>query len=136
MKYRNVALFLVIASLFLNFLPHDAATATAGTTAILTFSHIPATGGWGDSLDGVWYTLQKIEGVLKYTVDYDRNDARFKATVTFDDTKTTIEKIMEALVKGGYPVQGRPEFRKWFLYIALELKGNGVMPALGSWVAY
>jgi len=49
---------------------------------------------------------------LKYTVDYDRNDARFKATVTFDDTKTTIEKIMEALVKGGYPVQGRPEFRK------------------------
>jgi hypothetical protein len=44
MKYRNVALFFVIASLFLNFLPHHAATASAGTTAILTFSHIP-TGG-------------------------------------------------------------------------------------------
>jgi len=44
MKYRNVALFFVIASLFLNFLPHRAATASGGTTAILTFSHIP-TGG-------------------------------------------------------------------------------------------
>jgi hypothetical protein len=45
MKYRNVALFFVITSLFLSFLSHRAATASAGTTAILTFSHIPATGG-------------------------------------------------------------------------------------------
>jgi hypothetical protein len=49
---------------------------------------------------------------LKYTIDYDINDALFKATVTFDDTKTTIEKIMETLMKGGYPLQGRPEFLK------------------------
>jgi copper chaperone CopZ len=45
-------------------------------------------------------------------VDYDRNDARFKATVTFDDTKTTLEKITETLTKAGYPLQGRPEFLK------------------------
>ncbi len=49
---------------------------------------------------------------MKYTVDYDRNEARFKATVTFDDTKTTIEKIMDTLARGGYPLQGRPEFLK------------------------
>jgi hypothetical protein len=45
MKYRNLALFFVLASFFLSFLPHNAATPSAGTTAILTFSHIPATGG-------------------------------------------------------------------------------------------
>jgi copper chaperone CopZ len=45
-------------------------------------------------------------------VDYDRTDARFKATVTFDDTKTTIEKIVETLTKAGYPLHGRPEFQK------------------------
>jgi copper chaperone CopZ len=45
-------------------------------------------------------------------VDYDRNDARFKATVTFDDTKTTIEKITETLTGAGYPLQGKPEFLK------------------------
>jgi copper chaperone CopZ len=56
-------------------------------------------------LDGVWYTLERIEGISKYTVDYDRNDERFKATVTFDDTKTTIEKITETLTRAGYPLQ-------------------------------
>ena len=44
MKYRNVALFFAIAGLILNFLPHRVATASAGTTAILTFSHIPTEG--------------------------------------------------------------------------------------------
>ena len=48
----------------------------------------------------------------KYTVDYDRNDERFKATVTFDDTRTSIEKIVETLTKAGYPLHGRPEFLK------------------------
>jgi hypothetical protein len=45
MKFRNVAIFFVLASIFLSFLPYNAATSAAGTTAILTFSHIPATGG-------------------------------------------------------------------------------------------
>jgi hypothetical protein len=45
LKYKNVTLFFVVAGLFLSFLPHNAAAASAGTTAILTFSHIPATGG-------------------------------------------------------------------------------------------
>jgi len=44
MEYRNIALFFVITSFFLSFLPHHATTGSAGTTAILTFSHIPATG--------------------------------------------------------------------------------------------
>jgi hypothetical protein len=45
LKYKNVTLFFAVAGLFLGFLPHNAVTASAGTTAILTFSYIPATGG-------------------------------------------------------------------------------------------
>jgi copper chaperone CopZ len=40
-------------------------------------------------------------------VDYDGNDERFKATVTFDDAKTTLEKIEETLTRAGYPLQER-----------------------------
>jgi hypothetical protein len=41
MRYKDVTLFFVVAGLFLSFLPHNAAAASAGTTAILTFYHIP-----------------------------------------------------------------------------------------------
>jgi hypothetical protein len=44
MKYRDVALFFVVASLFLNFFPHLVGTASGGRTVILTFSHIPTEG--------------------------------------------------------------------------------------------
>jgi len=30
-------------------------------------------------------------------------------TVTFDDTKTSIDKIIERLSRGGYPVSGDPQ---------------------------
>ena len=44
MKYRDVALVFVVASLFLNFFPHHAGTASGVRTVILTFSHIPTEG--------------------------------------------------------------------------------------------
>jgi len=31
------------------------------------------------------------------------------ARVTFDDTKTDVHKIVEALEEAGYPVQGEPK---------------------------
>jgi len=30
-------------------------------------------------------------------------------TVTFDDTKTSVDKIIERLSKGGYPISGEPQ---------------------------
>jgi len=32
--------------------------------------------------------------------------------ITFDDTKTSIDKIIEKLSKGGYPVAGGPQWVK------------------------
>ncbi len=41
MKYRNVALFFAIVSLFLLFACHHALTAAAGTTVKLTVPNLP-----------------------------------------------------------------------------------------------
>ena len=35
-----------------------------------------------------------------------------EVTLSYEDTKTSIEFIMEKLKKGGYPVKGKPEFLK------------------------
>ncbi|NVM26304.1 MAG: cation transporter [Desulfobacterales bacterium] len=37
---------------------------------------------------------------------YDLNAATSTATVTFDGEKTSVEKIIERLSEGGYPVSG------------------------------
>jgi hypothetical protein len=34
------------------------------------------------------------------------------AVVTFDDEKTTVEALIQALDGGGYPIKGEPEFLK------------------------
>jgi len=44
MKYRNVILFFVIASLFLLFVPQQAVTAAAGTTVKLSVPNLPCGG--------------------------------------------------------------------------------------------
>jgi len=44
MKYRNVALLFMIASLFLLLAPHRAVTAAAGTTVKLTVPNLPSGG--------------------------------------------------------------------------------------------
>jgi copper chaperone CopZ len=47
-----------------------------------------------------------VEGVVN--VEIDRKNAT--ACVTFDDTKTDVPNIVEALEKAGYPVKGEPKF--------------------------
>ena len=44
MKYRNVTLFFIIASLFLLFAPKQAVTAAAGTTVKLMVPNLPSGG--------------------------------------------------------------------------------------------
>lgn len=43
--------------------------------------------------------LAKVDGVSKAVVSYEKREA----VVTFDDTKTTIEKIIDATEDAGYP---------------------------------
>ena len=46
MKYRNVALFFVVASLFILFVPQQAVTAAPGATVTLSVPNLPS-GGCG-----------------------------------------------------------------------------------------
>ena len=43
--------------------------------------------------------LQKVDGVQKVAVTYEPKEA----VVTFDDSKTTVDKLREATTKAGYP---------------------------------
>ena len=43
--------------------------------------------------------LQKVDGVEKVAVTYEPKEA----VVTFDDSKTTVDKLREATTKAGYP---------------------------------
>jgi len=38
--------------------------------------------------------------------DYQKN----KVTVTFDDEKTGVDEMLEALEEDGYPAEGKPKF--------------------------
>jgi copper chaperone CopZ len=49
-----------------------------------------------------------MEGILRYNLF----TKSFTVTVTFDDKKTNVEKIVEQLSKGGYPVLGDPKWVK------------------------
>jgi hypothetical protein len=41
---------------------------------------------------------------------WDIQASHYKATVVFDEKKTTVAKIMDSLVSGGFPVRGEPQF--------------------------
>ncbi len=43
--------------------------------------------------------LSKVEGVNQVDVSYDKREA----VVTFDDAKTTVQKLTEATTNAGYP---------------------------------
>ena len=116
MKYRNVVVFCVIASLFLLFVPQQTVTAVAGTTVTLRVPNLPS-GGWGEPQDRIRSILTSIEGVLKYNL----HTRSFTVTITFDDAKTSVDKIIEQLSRGGYPISGEPQWVKWFLSTAWEL---------------
>ena len=107
MQHRNVVLFFVIASLFLLFGPKQAVSATAGTTVKLMVPNLPS-GGWGEPQDRIRSILTNMEGILRYNLF----TKSFTVTVTFDDTKTNVDKIVEQLSKGGYSVLGDPQWVK------------------------
>jgi len=44
MKFRNIALFFIIASLFLLFVPQKAVSEAAGTTVTLSVPNLPSGG--------------------------------------------------------------------------------------------
>ena len=107
MKYRNVALLFIIASFFLLFVPQKAVSATAGTTVKLMVPNLPS-GGWGEPQDRIRSILTNMEGILRYNL----HTKSFTVTVKFDDKKTSVEKIIEKLSKGGYPISGEPQWVK------------------------
>jgi len=41
---------------------------------------------------------------------WDTDAFLYKATVVFDEKKTTLAKIIDSLVSGGFPVRGEPQF--------------------------
>jgi len=49
-----------------------------------------------------------MEGILRYNL----HTKSFTVTVKFDDTKTSVEKIIKKLSKGGYPISGEPQWVK------------------------
>jgi hypothetical protein len=48
--------------------------------------------------------------VLSYQLNWDIKESRYNATVVFDEKKTTVAKIIDSLVSGGFPVRGEPQF--------------------------
>jgi len=48
------------------------------------------------------------KGILKHKLNTKTNEV----TATFDDEKTSADKIIEDLSKGGYPVSGKPQYVK------------------------
>ncbi len=52
--------------------------------------------------------LEGINGVSEYAVDPENH----RATVTFDNKKTTVEKIEKTLSDGEFSVEGEPRFLK------------------------
>jgi copper chaperone CopZ len=44
------------------------------------------------------------------TEKVDVNEYSHIATVTFDDEKTTLQQIIDALEKAGFPIDGPPKF--------------------------
>ena len=58
--------------------------------------------------DRIRSILTSIEGILRYNLF----TKSFTVTITFDDTKTSVDKITERLSRGGYPVSGDPQWVK------------------------
>jgi len=60
---------------------------------------------WPDTADRVRAALKEIPGVL----EYDANQFTHEVMLKFDDTKTSIDKIVEGLAKHDFPIEGKPQ---------------------------
>ena len=106
MKDRKIVLVLVIAVLFLMFTSHLAVGATSGKTAQLTIFNLSA-GCCGGPTKGIRSILESLAGVVEYNIE----EASYTVTITFDATKTSIDKIMDELAQYGYSIYGEPRWR-------------------------
>ena len=60
---------------------------------------------WTDTASGVRAALKEIPGVLQY----EANLFTHEVTVKFDDTQTSIDKIIEGLSKHDFSIEGEPK---------------------------
>ena len=68
--------------------------------------NVPACSSWPAVVERIGSVLRSVDGVVN--VEINRKDST--ACVTFDDTKTDVLKIVEALEEAGFPVKGEPQF--------------------------
>ena len=60
---------------------------------------------WPDTAGRVRAALKEIPGVLQYNA----NQFSHEVTVKFDDTQTSIDKIIEGLARHDFPIEGKPK---------------------------
>ena len=60
---------------------------------------------WPNSADQVRATLKELPGVLQCDADQFTHEV----TVKFDDTKTSVDKIVEGLAKQDFLIEGKPK---------------------------
>ena len=68
---------------------------------------IPGCSSWGGTFGRVGSILKKIDGVIKQ--EHKGNDLLI---ITFDDKKTSLNIIIDELIKGKFSVNGEPVFLK------------------------
>ena len=68
--------------------------------------NVPACSSWPAVIQRIGSILTSTDGVVNVTI----NRRNATARVTFDDTKTDVEQIVENLEEAGYPVTGEPQF--------------------------
>jgi copper chaperone CopZ len=65
---------------------------------------------WPFTRDRVSWTLTNVVKTQKVEV----NEFTHMAIVTYDDEVTSLEQIIDALTKAGFPLEGPPKMLKWF----------------------
>ena len=55
---------------------------------------------------GIRSILESLTGVVEYNIE----EASYTVTITFDDMKTSIDKIMDELAQYGYSISGEPRW--------------------------
>jgi len=100
---KNKFLAILLLSTFCIFIASQSGIAAEKTVELT----VPGC-AWMTTFLMVSSILEGINGVLEYAVD----PANHTATVTFDNKKTTVDKIEKALSDGEFPVEGDPRFLK------------------------
>ena len=73
----------------------------------------PDVAGWIDPSQRIRLILENTEGILDYTMVYNRKASLYNTTISYDEGKISLEGIIEMHRKEGYEIQGEPEWVKW-----------------------